>query len=164
MGLGPMFALNPRGGRRPRIDDFDASVRLGWMLSEPTDTGFFAGNWQLLVEAHGGVVTKGPGDGFAGITLLLRYNFLRPGSRWVPYFHIAAGGIYNDIHEDQSQSLIGGPFEFNLYSGLGVRYFFSESCAGFLEGDLRHISNANFYDRNSGMNSVGVLAGLSWFF
>jgi hypothetical protein len=33
-----------------------------------------------------------------------------------------------------------------------------------LEADLRHISNANLYDRNFGMNSLGGLAGVSWFF
>jgi hypothetical protein len=168
VGVGPMFAANPRGGRRPRIDDLDAAVRLGWMLTDPRGSGFLAGNVELLVEAVGGVVIEGPGNGFGGVTLRLRYNFVQPDTsaeaKWVPYFQIGAGGIYNDIYKDQAQGLIGGALEFNLYVGAGVRYFFSPRVAGFVEADLRHISNANFHDRNFGMNSVGGLAGVSWFF
>jgi len=149
---------------RPHIVDVDVALRLGWMLSTPSGEGFFRGNCEFLTELIGAAVVKGPGNGFGGLTLLLRYNFVQPESRCVPYFQIGVGGLYNDVHKSHPQRLFGSAFEFNLQAGFGVRCFVAEHCAIFFEADYRHISNAGLSHRNAGMNSAGGYIGASYFF
>ncbi len=164
ISAGAFFSLNNGGEKRPTINDVDGSLRLGWMLYSPKGDGFLRGNCELLIEAFGAGIVEGPGSGMGGATLLFRYNFVQPQARWVPYFQVGAGGVYNDIHEDQQQRLIGRSFEFNLQAGVGLRYLCSERCAIFAEFDYRHISNADTADRNLGLNSLGGLLGASIFF
>src|SRR5262245_28382482 len=121
-GLGVYFSLNDGGKKRPSLTDLDLNLRLGWMLTSPAGDGCFRGNWEFLLEAFGAAVVEGPGDVIAGGTLLLRYNFVQPDAKWVPYFQIGVGGVYNDVYKSHPQRLLGQAFEFNLQAGLGVRY------------------------------------------
>lgn len=164
VGAGAFFSINTDGGSKPEINDADLNLRLGWMLTTPSGDSWCRGNFEFLVEAFGALVFEGPGDGMAGVTLLLRYNFVQPDAKLVPYFQIGAGGLWNNIHNDVSQRLIGQEFEFNLQAAFGVRYMLNERAAIFGEFGIRHISNANSADRNIGLNSVGGLVGMSWFF
>jgi len=147
----------------PDLDYAVGTLRLGWMLSSPRGDGVFRGNCEFLLEVFGGGIFEGPGDGLAGATVLLRYNFVQPDARFVPYLQIGAGGLYSDADRDGAQRLIGEAFEFNLQASLGLRAFLSDKCAVSLEGGYRHISNANLADRNVGVDSVGGQVGLSWF-
>lgn len=148
----------------PDLDYAIGTLRAGWMLSTPHGDGFFRGNCEFLIEAFGGGIFEGPGDGLVGATLLLRYNFVQPGASVVPYFQVGAGGLYSDAHEDENQRLIGSAFEFNLQASLGFHFFVSERCAITLEGGYRHISNANLADRNVGVDSIGGQVGVSFFY
>ena len=89
---------------------------------------------------------------------------MQPDSKWVPYFQIGVGGVYNDIYKEHPQRLIGEAFEFNLQGAFGLRYLFNDHVACYVEAGYRHLSNAGFADRNFGMNSVGGQLGVSWFF
>ena len=164
IGAGAFSSFGSFSDKRPHLVDVDVALRLGWMLNTPSGDGFFRGNCEFLVEAFGAAVVEGPGDGFGGLTLLLRYNFVQPDSRCVPYFQIGAGGVYNDVYKETPQRLMGRAFEFNLQAGFGVRCFVAENCAVFVEADYRHISNADSADRNLGLNSVGGYIGVSYFF
>ena len=94
----------------------------------------------------------------------MRYNFIQPNARLVPYFQIGGGGLYIDSYKDQSQRLIGQAFEFNLQAALGLRYLINDKWAICIEGAYRHISNADLAPRNIGLNSVGGFAGVSYFY
>jgi hypothetical protein len=157
---GSFFSIN----HSPDLDYAVGTIRAGWMLNSPSGSGVLRGNVEFLIEAFGAAVIEGPGDVMAGGTLILRYNFVQPEATVVPYFQIGGGGLYNDIHEDQSQRLIGSAFEFNLQASLGVRWFLSERCAFVVEGGYRHISNANSADRNVGVDSLGGHIGFSCFY
>jgi lipid A 3-O-deacylase len=158
--LGAFYSFN----HSPSMGYAIGSVRLGWMLSTPSGEGFCRGNTEFLLEAFGGGIFEGPGSYLAGGTLLLRYNFVQPESKWVPYFQIGAGGLYSDASKDQNQRLIGSEFEFNLQGGLGLRYFVSERCAVVLEAQYRHISNASLASRNVGVDALGGMLGISLFY
>lgn len=162
-GLGMYFSLNSGGEKRPTLNDLDLNLRLGWMLTSPAGDGAFRGNFELLGELFGAAVVEGPGDVILGGTVLLRYNFVQPDSKFVPYFQIGVGGVYNDIYKSHPQRLVGQSFEFNLQAGFGARYFFNEHLAGFVEGGYRHLSNADNSDRNLGLNSLGFQLGVSYF-
>ncbi len=141
-----------------------SSYRLGIMLNTPEGDGFFRGNFELMLQATYGSVFDGPGNYLGGGALVLRYNFVQPESKWVPYFQIGAGAFYNDIYKDKTQRLIGQNWEVDLEATVGVRYFLSKKWSANLEGGFRHNSNADQSDRNVGLNSLGAAVGLGYHF
>jgi lipid A 3-O-deacylase len=72
--------------------------------------------------------------------------------------------VGNNIYKGQGQQEIGEGFEFMLQGDIGVKYLISEKWAVSVEGDFRHISNADLAPRNEGLNSVGGLTEVSYFF
>jgi lipid A 3-O-deacylase len=164
LSVGALTSLFNYGAYRPKITDLDASLRLGWMLYTPEGNGFFRGNYEFLIEAEGALDVQGPKRGSSGANLILRYNFVRPESRWVPYVQLQGGGEYTDIDHDLHQDLIGRDEEFFLGTGIGIRYFLSKRAALSVELDYRHNSDGNTADRNIGLNSIGGMFGFSVFF
>jgi hypothetical protein len=164
IGAGAFFSFGNDGKERPTMNDADLTGRIGWMLNTPSGDGFFRGNVEFLTEVFGAGIFEGPGSVIGGVTLLLRYNFVQPDARWVPYFQLGAGGAYSDAHEETPQRRLGSALSFNLQGGFGLRFFCTETCAIFLEADYRHLSNASLADRNNGLNSVGGFIGASYFF
>lgn len=163
VGASYYFSIG-HSGSQPNVDDLGGLIRGGWMLSDIHGDGLLRGNWELLLEGSASGITKGPGSVLASGALLLRYNFVQPDTKWVPYFQLGGGGTYSDMHEDLSQRLLGREWSFNLQGGLGTRYLWSDRCALFLECNFRHISNADTADRNVGLNSLGGVVGVSMFF
>ena len=164
IGTGVFFSFQTTSAKRPQINDAGGHLRLGWMLSSPSGEGFWRGNTEFLLSTQGSGIFKGPGSVLAGGSLILRKNFVQPGSRWVPYAQLEAGALYNDAFEDRVQRALGQSFEFQLGGGFGLRYLASEKWAAFLETDYRHISNAGLASRNAGTNAVGGFLGVSRFF
>lgn len=150
---------------RPDVGYALAELRLGIMLSDNYGDGFFRGNWEFLVEAFGGPIFSGPGDGLAGIDIFLRRNFVQPDSRVVPYIQVGGGGVYSDAADDDPiQRNIGSDFSFMLQAEIGVRYHLRPNLAINTAIEYRHISNASTSSRNQGLNSLGGHIGLSWFY
>lgn len=148
----------------PSIDLAVDSLRLGVMLSDPHGSGFFAGNSEFLAEVFGGPIFQGPGDVTAGATLLIRYNFFRPGARVIPYMQIGGGGIYTDISRRESHGLVSLPVEFNLQGTGGLRFVVNKQWSILVEAGYRHISNASIKLPNRGVDSVGGDLGFAFFF
>jgi hypothetical protein len=152
------------GGARPAINYQLQTLRLGWMLEDEGRPATWRRNAEFLVGIFGGPVTKGPGSGLAGAEFILRYNFSGRGSRFRPFAQIGAGGLYNDIHKNRQQIVIGMGFEFMLHAGFGTHIMLRENWALNLEAGYRHISNAELSSRNGGLNSFGGTIGFSYFF
>jgi len=62
-----------------------------------------------MVEFSHALIYQGPGTYWAGITGLIRYNFLPRDSKWTPYIQAGAGLVLNDAYKDHSQDAIGKP-------------------------------------------------------
>lgn len=90
---GAFFLFDRGGNERPTIDYALESVWLGIMLYEPCGPGILSGNVEVLGKLFGGPIFYGPGDVAAGFTVFLRYNFVQPGARFIPYFQAGAGGF-----------------------------------------------------------------------
>ena len=164
VGVGAFTMFQPTQANRPHFTDVDAAIRLGGMLYTPEGEGCLRGNLELMLEAFGAGLVEGPGTGYAGATLVLRYNFVQPSAHWVPYFQIQAGGVYNDIYRNGEQRVFGRSVEFDLGAGFGLRYLCTDRLGLFVEVDYRHVSNAGLADRNLGLNSAGGFAGVSYFY
>jgi lipid A 3-O-deacylase len=164
LGAGAFSSFQKTSRERQGFTDVDLVLRWGKMLYTPEGEGFFRGNLEFLVESYGAALVEGPGTGYTGLSLVLRYNFVQPDARWIPYFQIQAGGVYNDIYQDGEQRVFGRAFEYDLGSALGMRYLCTDRCGVFLEFNYRHVSNGGSADRNLGLNSLGGFLGVSYFY
>ena len=171
-GLGTssgIFFRGPRGAvmfrETDRFEYAPISVRLGYVLHDCWFDGtWLRGNNSLLVDWLAAPVTSGSGNYITGPSLLLRYQFQQHNSRLVPYLQAGAGILLNDAYHDQTQGLIGGPIEFLLRYEGGVHIFVTRTWSIDLEGDFHHISNADIYSRNVGVNDCGFMIGATYRF
>jgi len=99
-----------------------------------------------------------------GASLVMRYNFVQPRARLVPYLQIGAGGVYTDIGEQESRGLISLPVEFNLQGIGGSRLMLNDRWSLVIEGGYRHISNGEIKKPNFGIDSIGGNVGFGFFF
>jgi hypothetical protein len=116
------------------------------------------------VDGFGDGVTNGAGTYIAGGSVLFRYNFFQPGSRFIPYFQLGGGGLHSDAAEDRSQRLIGSDFEFLLQADFGARVLLNSHWSILMEGGYQHISNADTAARNVGVNALGGRIGFGYIY
>jgi hypothetical protein len=146
--------------QRPTINYTITSLRFGTMLSDLKGSGWLRGNFELAGEGFGSAIFQGPGQYIAGVTFWGRYNFVQPDWRLVPFLQAGAGLTATDI----SRGIVGQTFQFNLNIGVGARYFLAERWSLNLECRYQHISNANTAKYNLGINALGPILGVSYFF
>jgi len=162
---GALFSLTGLPKDSPVFNYAMTNVRLGWMLSAPGPTpGFLRGNWEGLVEVSNAIIFKGFGNYIGGITALIRYNFVQPDWKVVPYVQGGAGIVYNDAYKDQTQQAIGQAIEFTPQFSLGLHCLITRKWSLDVEGMFHHISNAGMSDRNRSINALGGFLGVTYFF
>ena len=125
--MGAFFFFDTTQNQRPSIDFALDSLRLGIMLNNPWNLGPLSGNFEALGEVFVGGVFTGPGQRSGGshTGFPLQFHPATGASCSVPS-KLAAGGVYTDIPEDESQGLISLPVEFNLQAGVGTRYLVND--------------------------------------
>jgi hypothetical protein len=157
VGLGPKT--------QPRFNFAPIDVRLGCMLYSPCpDDCCLRGNVEALLELTAAPIFYGFGNIIVGPTILLRYNFVQPDWRLVPYLQAGGGFIYNDAYRDHSQRALGQAGEFYLQATGGLHFLLSSRCSLDIEGGYLHISNAGTNERNGGINALGGSLGMTYFF
>jgi lipid A 3-O-deacylase len=159
-GAGFLISNVVRADNRPNIDYTVIDASVGYMVWTPNSGGFFRGNLELAPEIFGAYVFHGPGNYVAGATLWLRYNFVQPGWKLVPYLEGGGGGTALDIPD----KFDGKIFNFNLDAAIGLRYFVEPRCSVNVEYRFQHISNADLWSHNVGVNTTGPFVGVSFFF
>jgi len=153
--------------KRPVFNYVRGDLSVGWMFCSPAPLfgcDALRGNWEGLLNVFGAGSVLGSSGSLAGGRVLLRYNFVQPEARWVPFFQVGAGILGNNVYRDRSQKIIGSGFEFTLVADAGVRYFATRQWAVVFMIDFEHISNANTGCRNIGVNALGGSVGVSRFF
>ena len=157
------FTRFPEGS--PVFGYAQTNLRLGWMIQSPSRSqSFWRGNWEVIGEVTNSIIYKGFGSYIGGITALLRYNFVQPGWRFIPYVHGGFGIVYTDAYKDKTQQAIGQAIEFTPQCSLGFRYLINKNWSFDGEAMFHHISNANLADRNRTINAVGGFVGVTYFF
>jgi opacity protein-like surface antigen len=145
---------------RPVLNYAMGNVQAGYMLTDVSGNDFWRGNFELAPEAFGARIFHGPGNYIAGGTLWLRYNFVPPRWRVLPYVQGGAGFVVTDVDHRYD----GQDFNFNLDLAGGIRCFIAPRWALNLEYRYQHISNANLGSKNLGINAHGPALEMSWFF
>lgn len=162
---GALFSQTALGPDVPEFNYSQTNIRLGWMLNTPDPAGgVLAGNWEALIELSANGIFEGSGNIMIGPSALVRYNFVQPDWKVVPYVQAGLGFVYTDAYEDKNQRAIGQAIEFTPQAGAGVRILVSKDWSVDVEGMFHHVSNAGMADRNLGINAVGGLVGATYHF
>jgi lipid A 3-O-deacylase len=162
---GALFSLRGLPEDSPVFNYAQTNLRLGWMLGTPgPQKDPLRGNWEGLVEISNSIIFKGFGNYIGGITALLRYNFVQPDWKVIPYIQGGAGIVYNDAYKDETQQAIGQAIEFTPQFSLGFHYLITRKWALDGEGMFHHISNAGMSKRNRSINALGGFLGVTYFF
>ena len=108
-------------------------------------------------------LTRGPENHYFGISLGFRYNFAKPGARFVPYVSGGVGLGWLDSHANVYGAQ-GQDFTFNILTAVGVSYKVNDHWkinAGVL---YQHLSNAAQTDPNPSVNLLGPQLGVTYVF
>jgi len=137
-------------------------VTARWRLgANHNPDSFWHGFNQVYFLIMGEPIFRGPENYYYGISTGLRYNFVRPGGRLVPYISGGVGLGYIDSHS----SLHGGQgqdFTFNILSAVGLSYKFNDRLSGEIGMLYQHLSNAGQTDPNPSLNLLGPQIGLTY--
>jgi len=159
---GVMFSPTVVHTDLPDFDFWQTNLRICRVLTDLLkQKGILRGNIEGIMEFTSSSIIKGEGSFIFGLGPIIRYNFLRPRWKIVPYFQFGGGVCYTDAYYYEG---IGQGFNFTLQLGTGFRYFIGKRYSIDFEIRYNHISNAGMDHRNDGVNAIGATVGLSYFF
>jgi hypothetical protein len=118
---------------------------------------------QFYVSAIAEPIFKGIENHYFGLNFGMRYNFVQPGSRVVPYISGGLGLGWIDSHPEIPGGQ-GQDFTFNILTAAGISYLIDDHwkiSAGIL---YQHLSNAGQTDPNPSLNLLGPQVGLNYSF
>ena len=137
-----------------------SNISYGYMLGDIQAAGhWYRGNWEVRVELIGGGQFAAETCWVMGLAPHLRYHF-GTGTRWIPFVDAGGGVALTNISDPD----LRGTFQFNLQAGAGVNWFIKDNLAINVEGRYLHISCAGLHNPNYGVNTLGILVGVGWFF
>lgn len=150
-------------GLRKHAEMVPVNLRLGYMLFKGKKWFFPSGALEVSTEPFASVITsirpRNSGSLELGLGLPVFTYYFDLGNHVYPYIEGGLGVLYTDL---RGYSL-GGHFSFLETAGVGVTYFLNNNLALNAGWRYRHISNANLYDDNAGLDSGIFLAGFSYF-
>jgi hypothetical protein len=115
---------------------------------------------QFYVSAMAEPIFRGIENHYFGFNFGMRYNFVRPGSRFVPYISggVGAGGI--DSHPEIPGGQ-GQDFTFNILSAAGISYSVNDRWKINVGALYQHLSNGGQTDPNPSLNLFGPQVGVT---
>jgi hypothetical protein len=136
-----------------------ARVRWGVVRSDMWLRGYN----QFYISAIAEPIFRGIENHYFGLNFGMRYNFVRPGCRLVPYISGGLGLGWIDSHPEIRGGQ-GQDFTFNILTAAGISYKMNDHWklnAGIL---YQHLSNAGQTDPNPSLNLLGPQVGLDYSF
>jgi opacity protein-like surface antigen len=121
------------------------------------------GYHQFYLSAVAEPIFRGPENYYFGFNMGLRYNFVRSGSRLLPYISGGVGAGSIDSHAN-IRGAQGQDFTFNILTAAGVEYKLNyrwKLNAGLL---YQHLSNAGQTNPNPSLNLLGPQVGVTYSF
>src|SRR6184192_3187791 len=150
-------AFNPPRNYEISADFLTARMRWGNYLDRE---GFFRGYNQFYFSFLAEPIIRGIENHYFGMNLGLRYNFLRPGSRFVPYFSGGLGLGWIDSQPEVPGGQ-GQDFTFNILSAAGISYLLDDHWKISVGALYQHLSNGGQTDPNPSLNLFGPQVGMS---
>jgi opacity protein-like surface antigen len=137
------------------------TARVRWGVVE--NDSWLRGYNQFYLTALAEPIFRGIENYYFGMNFGFRYNFLRPNSRFVPYFSGGVGLGWIDSHANISGAQ-GQDFTFNILTAAGVSYRLNDRWklnAGLL---YQHLSNGGQTSPNPSLNLLGPQIGVTYSF
>ncbi len=169
--LGPLIGDN--FSRQRGLPDYTlvpTTLMLRWQLYDPRGPGLLRGNTEFSFGADYTAIVRGPESIFVGPLIGLRYYFIQPNAKLVPYVDLRGGLGYTDaqgpveVAHHQPDIGQGQDFTFTFSMGAGVRYDFSPRYSASVAVSYMHLSNMYLSEPkyyNHGVNVVGGLVGFN---
>ena len=151
-------AINPPTDYQIGAVFLTGRVRCGVIRS-----GWLRGYNQFYVSGMAEPIFKGIENHYFGFNLGMRYNFVQPGSRVVPYVSggVGAGGI--DSHPEVPGGQ-GQDFTFNILSAAGISFIVNDHWKIDVGALYQHLSNGGQTDPNPSLNLFGPQLGVNYSF
>jgi lipid A 3-O-deacylase len=137
------------------------TARVRWGINE--SDGWLRGYNQFYVLAMAEPIFSGPENHYFGFSTGMRYNFVRPNWRLVPYISGGVGLGWIDSHANIPGAQ-GQDFTFNILTAVGVAYEISERWKLNIGVLYEHFSNAGQTSPNPSTNLLGPQIGLNYSF
>ncbi len=137
------------------------TARIRWGVMQ--DDSWLRGYNQFYVSAIAEPIFRGIENHYFGLNLGMRYNLVRPGSRFVPYFSGGLGLGWIDSHPEIPGGQ-GQDFTFNILSAAGVSYRVDEHWKINVGALYQHLSNGGQTNPNPSLNLFGPQVGASYSF
>jgi lipid A 3-O-deacylase len=150
-------------GLKKHVEMVPVNLRIGYTLFKGQKWFIPAGALEVSAEPFASVMTSiRPGNSGSvelGLGLPVFTYYFDLGNRVYPYIEGGLGLLYTDLRGYH----LGGHFSFMENVGVGATYFLNNHLALNVGWRFRHISNANLYADNAGLESGIFLAGFSYF-
>jgi hypothetical protein len=134
-------------------------IRWGTVHSD----GWLRGYNQFYFLAMAEPIFRGPENYYYGFSAGLRYNFVRPGARFIPYVSGGVGAGFIDSHANVFAAQ-GQDFTFNILTAAGVAYKINDHWRANLGALYQHLSNGGQTDPNPSLNLLGPQIGINYSF
>ena len=151
--------INPPRSYQIGTEFLTARVRWGVVRSDMWLRGYN----QFYISAIAEPIFRGIENHYFGLNFGMRYNFVRPGSRLVPYISGGLGLGWIDSHAEIPGGQ-GQDFTFNILTAAGISYKMNDHWklnAGIL---YQHLSNGGQTDPNPSLNLLGPQVGATYSF
>jgi len=151
--------INPPRSYQIGAEFLTARVRWGVVRSDMWLRGYN----QFYISAIAEPIFRGIENHYFGLNFGMRYNFVRPGSRLVPYISGGLGLGWIDSHPEIPGGQ-GQDFTFNILTAAGISYKMNDHWklnAGIL---YEHLSNGGQTDPNPSLNLLGPQVGATYSF
>jgi lipid A 3-O-deacylase len=137
------------------------TARMRWGINE--SDSWLRGYNQFYGLAMAEPIFSGPENHYFGFSTGMRYNFVRPNWRLVPYISGGVGLGWIDSHATIPGAQ-GQDFTFNILTAVGVTYEISERWKLNVGALYEHLSNAGQTSPNPSTNLLGPQIGLNYSF
>jgi hypothetical protein len=152
-------AINPPANYEIGAEFLTARVRWGVVQGN----SWLRGYNQFYVSAIAEPIFRGIENHYFGLNLGMRYNFVRPGYRFVPYISGGLGLGWIDSHPEIPGGQ-GQDFTFNVLSAAGISYLVDDQWKISVGALYQHLSNGGQTDPNPSVNLFGPQVGVSYSF
>ena len=149
-------AINPPTDYQIGAAFLTGRVRWGVVRSD----SWLRGYHQFYVSAIAEPIFKGIENHYFGFNLGMRYNFVQPGCRFVPYMSGGVGAGWIDSHPEIPGGQ-GQDFTFNILSAAGISYIVNDHWKIDVGALYQHLSNGGQTDPNPSLNLFGPQVGLT---
>ena len=137
------------------------TARVRWGINQ--SDSWLRGYNQFYVLAMAEPIFNGPENRYFGFSTGMRYNFVRPNWRLVPYISGGAGLGWIDSHANIPGAQ-GQDFTFNILTAVGVTYEINAHWKLNVGALYEHFSNAGQTSPNPSTNLLGPQIGLNYSF